>query len=54
METTDNLENENELGSERAGIRSADLDELITNEFKGRVVRKYLTKQLKAGANGPV
>ena len=54
METTDNLENENGLGNERAEIRSADLDELMTNEFKGRVVRKDLTKQLKEGANVPV
>ena len=54
METTGNLENQNGLGSERGEIRSADLDELMTNEFKGRVVRKDLTKQLKEGANVPV
>lgn len=40
--------------SERAEIRSLDLDELMTSEFKGRVVRKDLTKQLKEGANVPV
>ena len=35
-------------------IRSHDLDDLLTTEFKGRVVRKDLTKQLKEGANVPV
>jgi len=35
-------------------LRSVDLDELMTTEFKGRVVRKDLTKQLKEGANVPV
>ncbi|WP_373272200.1 anti-phage BREX system Lon protease BrxL, partial [Vibrio parahaemolyticus] len=35
-------------------IRDVDLDELMTTQFKGRVVRKDLTKQLKEGANVPV
>ena len=39
---------------ERGELRSIDLDELMINEFKGRVVRKDLTKQLKEGANVPV
>ncbi len=33
---------------------SFDLDQCITSHFKGRVVRKDLTKQLKEGANVPV
>lgn len=33
---------------------SADLDSLLVDSFKGRVVRKDLTKQLKEGANVPV
>lgn len=40
--------------TERGELRSIDLDELMINEFKGRVVRKDLTKQLKEGANVPV
>ncbi|UYM15461.1 protease Lon-related BREX system protein BrxL [Endozoicomonas euniceicola] len=32
----------------------ADLDSLLTTHFRGRVVRKDLTKQLKEGANVPV
>lgn len=39
---------------ERGELRSIDLDELMISEFKGRVVRKDLTKQLKEGANVPV
>lgn len=39
---------------EKAEIRSMDLDDLMTTEFKGRIVRKDLTKQLKEGANVPV
>ncbi len=35
-------------------VRSIDLDDLIITHFKGRVVRKDLTKQLKEGANVPV
>lgn len=35
-------------------VRDVDLDELMTTQFKGRVVRKDLTKQLKEGANVPV
>lgn len=34
--------------------KSADLDKLLNQTFKGRVVRKDLTKQLKEGANVPV
>jgi ATP-dependent Lon protease len=39
---------------EKAELRSMDLDDLMTTEFKGRIVRKDLTKQLKEGANVPV
>ncbi|WP_064726489.1 BREX system Lon protease-like protein BrxL, partial [Escherichia coli] len=34
--------------------KGADLDALLNQYFKGRVVRKDLTKQLKEGANVPV
>ena len=36
------------------GQQEADLDALLNEYFKGRVVRKDLTKQLKEGANVPV
>lgn len=39
---------------EIADKRSTDLDYLLNQYFKGRVVRKDLTKQLKEGANVPV
>jgi ATP-dependent Lon protease len=42
------------VAEEKAELGSMDLDELMTTEFKGRVVRKDLTKQLKEGANVPV
>ena len=48
------LDNSNISSIESSQIRSADLDDLMTTEFKGRVVRKDLTKQLKEGANVPV
>jgi len=35
-------------------IADMDLDELMVKQFKGRVVRKDLTKQLKEGANVPI
>lgn len=35
-------------------IQSQDLDEQLNRSFKGRVVRKDLTKKLKEGANVPV
>lgn len=35
-------------------MESADLDSLLNQHFKGRVVRKDLTKKLKEGANVPV
>ena len=35
-------------------MRSEDLDSLLINYFKGRVVRKDLTKKLKEGANVPI
>lgn len=35
-------------------LAQLDLDDLLTAHFKGRVVRKDLTKQLKEGANVPV
>ncbi len=34
--------------------KSQDLDQKLNSQFKGRVVRKDLTKQLKEGANVPV
>ena len=37
-----------------ADFKGGELDDLMTSEFKGRVVRKDLTKQLKEGANVPV
>jgi len=42
------LENEKNIASEE------DLDSLLNQHFKGRVVRKDLTKQLKEGVNVPV
>jgi ATP-dependent Lon protease len=35
-------------------IETADLDGLLNEAFRGRVVRKDLTKKLKEGANVPV
>ena len=35
-------------------VHEMDLDDLITTQFKGRIVRKDLTKNLKEGANVPV
>ena len=35
-------------------VTQTDLDDLLNTRFKGRVVRKDLTKQLKEGANVPV
>ena len=35
-------------------MRSGDLDSLLINYFKGRVVRKDFTKKLKEGANVPI
>lgn len=42
------------IAQEIKDVRDVDLDDLMTTEFKGRVVRKDLTKQLKEGANVPV
>ncbi|MPW36344.1 protease Lon-related BREX system protein BrxL [Vibrio sp. B1Z05] len=42
------------MAQEIKDVRDVDLDDLMTTEFKGRVVRKDLTKQLKEGANVPV
>ena len=39
---------------EKNQVQSTDLDALLNQYFKGRVVRKDLTKQLKEGANVPV
>ena len=50
----DSTDNETTEVDEREELRSVDLDDLMINEFKGRVVRKDLTKQLKEGANVPV
>lgn len=46
-------ENEAEI-NEIDAVRERDLDALLNRYFKGRVVRKDLTKQLKEGANVPV
>ncbi len=42
------------IAQEIKEAKDIDLDDLMTSEFKGRVVRKDLTKQLKEGANVPV
>ena len=52
--TIDAIDDTAPVLTERGELRSIDLDELMINEFKGRVVRKDLTKQLKEGANVPV
>lgn len=39
---------------EAASVLAQDLDSLLNQHFRGRVVRKDLTKQLKEGANVPV
>ena len=41
-------------GDEIKDVSQSDLDDLLNKHFKGRVVRKDLTKQLKEGANVPV
>lgn len=48
------LSQEEVIAQEIKDVRDVDLDALMTTEFKGRVVRKDLTKQLKEGANVPV
>lgn len=48
------LSQEEVIAQEIKDVRGVDLDDLMTTEFKGRVVRKDLTKQLKEGANVPV
>ncbi|EHC05401.1 Conserved hypothetical protein CHP02653, peptidase S16 non-peptidase [Shewanella baltica OS625] len=48
--TRQSLASEQEI----ADLRSTDLDSLLNRFFKGKVVRKDLTKQLKEGANVPV
>lgn len=45
---------EESIAEEVQAVREADLDALMIERFKGRVVRKDLTKQLKEGANVPV
>lgn len=52
--TIDPIDDTAPVLTERGELRSIDLDELMINEFKGRIVRKDLTKQLKEGANVPV
>ena len=42
------------LEDERSQLAGQDLDSLLNRHFKGKVVRKDLTKQLKEGANVPV
>jgi ATP-dependent Lon protease len=47
----------NELEQYSTDVESTadqDLDDLLNRHFKGRVVRKDLTKQLKEGANVPI
>lgn len=50
MQQQDNPANNMEMASALA----QDLDSLLNQHFRGRVVRKDLTKQLKEGANVPV
>lgn len=45
---------EDRMAEEIQEIKDVDLDELMISQFKGRVVRKDLTKQLKEGANVPI
>ena len=42
------------LENEKNTVEDEDLDSLLNQHFKGRVVRKDLTKQLKEGVNVPV
>lgn len=42
------------INMETASVLAQDLDSLLNQHFRGRVVRKDLTKQLKEGANVPV
>lgn len=44
----------NDNKNDKSELPDPDLDELLTSEFRGRVVRKDLTKKLKEGANVPV
>lgn len=48
------LSHEEKIDEEVQDIRDIDLDQLMITNFKGRIVRKDLTKQLKEGANVPV
>lgn len=50
MQQQDNSAN----NMETASVLAQDLDSLLNQHFRGRVVRKDLTKQLKEGANVPV
>ncbi|MEG0279493.1 MAG: protease Lon-related BREX system protein BrxL [Morganella sp. (in: enterobacteria)] len=50
MQQLDNSTNNMEIAS----AQTQDLDLLLNQHFRGRVVRKDLTKQLKEGANVPV
>jgi len=50
----ESISTEDKIAEEIQDIRDVDLDELMITQFKGRVVRKDLTKQLKEGANVPV
>ena len=43
--TIDPIDDTAPVLTERGELRSIDLDELMINEFKGRIVRKDLTKQ---------
>ena len=47
-------EDKSVVQNEINGNMSEDLDDLLNQNFKGRVVRKDLTKKLKEGANVPV
>ncbi|MFD1006752.1 protease Lon-related BREX system protein BrxL [Oceanisphaera ostreae] len=48
------LTHDDKIALEVQEVRDVDLDQLMLSQFKGRVVRKDLTKQLKEGANVPV
>lgn len=45
---------DSQFGQDGSKVKSADLDSILNDVFRGRVVRKDLTKKLKEGANVPV
>ncbi|EDZ9581551.1 ATP-dependent Lon protease, partial [Salmonella enterica subsp. enterica serovar Kentucky] len=48
------MQDNSAINMEAASALAQDLDSLLNQHFRGRVVRKDLTKQLKEGANVPV